>query len=116
MKTLEVDFLSAIFGERFDGYDLHQEVNGLTLRETLLNLIEGIEQNSKSGGPAFRTRCRRLVMLRFGFADGRRWTLREIGLEFGVGPERVRQMEARLLRILRHPHRSRFLKPFIKED
>jgi RNA polymerase primary sigma factor len=55
-------------------------------------------------------------MLRFGFADGRRWTLREIGLEFGVGPERVRQMEARLLRILRHPHRSRFLKPFIKED
>lgn len=115
MTTPEVNFLSAIFGERVDDYDLHQEVNGLTLRETLLNLIEEVEQNPHSG-PAFRTRCRRLVMLRFGFADGHRWTLREIGLEFGVGPERVRQMEARLLRILRHPYRSRFLKPFIKED
>jgi DNA-directed RNA polymerase sigma subunit (sigma70/sigma32) len=111
----EARLMSAIFGEWLD-IELRQEIDGLSLREALLRQIEAIEQDLRScGSPAFASRCRRLAMLRFGFADGRSWLHREIALEFGVTPERVAQMESRLLRILRLPYRSRFLKPFINE-
>lgn len=112
----EARLMSAIFEEWLDDNELHQEVDGLSLREALLRQIEAVEQNMRSSGsPAFASRCRRLAMLRFGFADGRCWLQREIALEFGVSPELVRQEESRLLRILRLPRTSRFLKPFVKE-
>jgi len=110
----ETKLMSAIWGTWFEDSELHQEVDGLPLKEALLRQIEAVEQDPRSGGPAFRTRCRRLVMLRFGFEDGRSRLLREIALEFGVTGERVRQMEAKLLRLLRGKG-SRFLKPFIRE-
>jgi RNA polymerase sigma factor (sigma-70 family) len=52
-------------------------------------------------------------ILRMRFVDG--MSLREIGNEEGVGSERIRQIEAEALRKLRHPNRSRLLKPFVKE-
>ena len=107
--------MSAVFGKWLSN-ELCLQVGGLSLKEALLKQIEAVEQDlSSSGSPVFASRCRRLAMLRFGFADGRCWLQREIALEFGVTPERVAQMESRLLRILRLPHRSRFLKPFINE-
>ena len=114
---LERKLMSAILGEWVEDNELHQEIDGLSLREALLRQIESVEQSMRnSGNSAFANRCKRLAMLRFGFADGRCWLQREIALEFGVTPNRVGQMEAKLLRSLRHPYRTRFLKPFVKEQ
>jgi len=59
-------------------------------------------------------RERRVLQLRFGLEDGRSRTLEEVGREFGVTRERIRQIEAKALRKLRHPSRSRKLKDFLE--
>jgi RNA polymerase primary sigma factor len=58
-------------------------------------------------------RERRVLVLRFGLEDGRARTLEEVGVEFHVTRERIRQIEAKALRKLRHPSRSRQLKDFL---
>jgi RNA polymerase primary sigma factor len=58
-------------------------------------------------------RERRVLQLRFGLADGRSRTLEEVGREFGVTRERIRQIEAKALRKLRHPSRSRRLRDYL---
>jgi RNA polymerase primary sigma factor len=57
---------------------------------------------------------KRILELRFGLEDGRERTLEEVGLEFRVTRERVRQIEAKALRKLRHPSRSRKLRDFLE--
>ena len=59
-------------------------------------------------------RERRVLQLRFGLEDGRARTLEEVGKEFNVTRERIRQIEAKALRKLRHPSRSKRLKSFIE--
>jgi RNA polymerase primary sigma factor len=59
-------------------------------------------------------RERRVLMLRFGLEDGRARTLEEVGKEFNVTRERIRQIEAKALRKLRHPSRSRKLKDYLE--
>ncbi|MBM4450213.1 MAG: RNA polymerase sigma factor RpoD [Chloroflexi bacterium] len=59
-------------------------------------------------------RERRVIMLRFGLEDGRARTLEEVGKEFNVTRERIRQIEAKALRKLRHPSRSRKLKDYLE--
>ena len=59
-------------------------------------------------------RERRVVLLRFGLEDGRARTLEEVGKEFDVTRERIRQIEAKALRKLRHPSRSRKLKDYLE--
>ena len=58
-------------------------------------------------------REQRVIKLRFGWDDGRPRTLEEDGKEFNVTRERIRQIEAKALRKLRHPNRSRKLKDFL---
>ncbi len=58
-------------------------------------------------------RERKVLRLRFGLDDGRARTLEEVGKEFNVTRERIRQIEAKALRKLRHPSRSRKLKDFL---
>jgi RNA polymerase primary sigma factor len=53
-----------------------------------------------------------VLELRFGLVDGRARTLEEVGKEFGVTRERIRQLEALALRKLRHPSRSRKLRGY----
>jgi RNA polymerase primary sigma factor len=59
-------------------------------------------------------RERRVLQLRFGLEDGRARTLEEVGKEFNVTRERIRQIEAKALRKLRHPSHSRKLKDYLE--
>ena len=56
----------------------------------------------------------RVLQLRFGLEDGRSRTLEEVGRDFGVTRERIRQIEAKALRKLRHPSRSKKLRDFLE--
>ncbi len=73
------------------------------LKEQVESVLEGL-----SG------RERRVLQLRFGLEDGRTRTLEEVGREFNVTRERIRQIEAKALRKLRHPSRSRKLKDYLE--
>jgi RNA polymerase primary sigma factor len=59
-------------------------------------------------------REQRILRLRFGLVNGKSYTLEEVGQKFGLTRERIRQIEGRALRRLRHPRRSRQLKDFLK--
>ena len=55
----------------------------------------------------------KVLRLRFGLDDGRTRTLEDVGKEFNVTRERIRQIEAKALRKLRHPSRSKRLKDYL---
>ena len=57
----------------------------------------------------------KIIRLRFGLDDGSERTLEEVGQSFAVTRERIRQIEAKALRKLRHPSRSFRLKTFLEE-
>jgi len=73
------------------------------LKEQVGDVLDSISQ-----------RERRVLKLRFGLEDGRSRTLEEVGREFGVTRERIRQIEAKALRKLRHPTRSKKLRDYIE--
>ncbi|MDD6230639.1 MAG: sigma factor-like helix-turn-helix DNA-binding protein, partial [Lactimicrobium massiliense] len=56
----------------------------------------------------------KVLRMRFGLYDGKPRTLEEVGKEFNVTRERIRQIEAKALRKLKHPNRSRKLKDFME--
>jgi RNA polymerase primary sigma factor len=58
-------------------------------------------------------RERKIIQLRYGLNDGRYRTLEEVGVEFGITRERVRQIEAVALRRLRHPYLGKELRGYL---
>jgi RNA polymerase primary sigma factor len=76
-------------------------------KQLLKEQIEGVLQT-------LTPREHRILQLRFGLEDGRSRTLEEVGKEFNVTRERIRQIEAKALRKLRHPSRSRKLKDYLE--
>mgnify|MGYP003377492941 FL=1 len=72
------------------------------LKETLSNVLDSLTPREE-----------KVLRLRFGLEDGRSRTLEEVGKEFNVPRERIRQIEAKALRKLRHPSRSKKLKDFL---
>jgi RNA polymerase primary sigma factor len=77
-----------------------------------LNLRSQTAQVLKSLTP----REEKVIKMRFGLEDGSEHTLEEVGQSFAVTRERIRQIEAKALRKLRHPSRSRRLKAFVDPD
>ena len=75
-------------------------------KEALHNKLEEIMDG------ALTDREIRIIKLRFGWFDGRPRTLEEIGNEFNVTRERIRQIEAKAMRKLRHPQRKRILEGY----
>ena len=84
-------------------------------RETGSWAIFRISRTFSTGIPisALTPREEKVLKLRFGIEDGRTRTLEEVGKEFNVTRERIRQIEAKALRKLRHPSRSKKLKDFL---
>ncbi len=76
-----------------------------------VNLHEQTAEVLKSLSP----REEKIIRLRFGLEDGNEHTLEEVGQDFAVTRERIRQIEAKALRKLRHPSRSYRLKTFLEE-
>ena len=76
----------------------------MLLREQLGEVMNSLTEREKQ-----------VLILRFGLADGRARTLEEVGRVFEVTRERIRQIEAKALRKLRHPSRSKKLKDYLEE-
>jgi RNA polymerase primary sigma factor len=74
-----------------------------------VNLHDQTAEVLKSLSP----REEKIIRLRFGLEDGSEHTLEEVGQSFAVTRERIRQIEAKALRKLRHPSRSRKLRAFL---
>ncbi len=74
----------------------------MLLKEQLMEVLDTLTPREK-----------RVLLLRYGLEDGRGRTLEEVGKEFNVTRERIRQIEAKALRKLRHPSRSKKLKDFL---
>lgn len=75
---------------------------GHLLREQIEEMLEALSEREKE-----------VLHYRFGLEDGRSYTLEEVGRRFGVTRERIRQIEAKALRKLRHPSRSKKLRDFL---
>ena len=73
------------------------------LREDLAEVLSGLSPRERD-----------VLRLRFGMDDGRQRTLEEVGQLFGVTRERIRQIEAKALRKLRHPNRSKRLREYVE--
>jgi RNA polymerase primary sigma factor len=106
--------LESPIGEEEDSHlgDFIEDQNALAppdaaSRQLLKEQIDGVLSS-------LTPRERRVLQLRFGLEDGRSRTLEEVGKEFNVTRERIRQIEAKALRKLRHPTRSRKLKDYLE--
>ena len=93
----EERLIAAIFGE-----EQGKVIEEVSLTDKIKEVLETLSPREK-----------RVLELRFGLEDGRLRTLEEIGQEFGVTKERIRQIEGKALRKLRHPSRSRRLEKFL---
>jgi RNA polymerase primary sigma factor len=89
--------------------------DGYTIAPVEAAALQGLKSQVAEVLTTLAPRERRVLELRFGLEDGRSRTLGEVGREFGVTRERIRQIEAKALRKLRHPSRSQQLRDFVAE-
>ncbi len=105
--------LETPIGEEEDSHlgDFIEDVDALAPAEaaSFMLLKEQIEEVLDT----LNEREQRVLRLRFGLDDGKARTLEEVGREFGVTRERIRQIEAKALRKLRHPQRSKKLRDYL---
>jgi RNA polymerase primary sigma factor len=81
---------------------LYDAVSQELLKDALQDVLETLSPREK-----------KVLMMRFGLEDGKPKTLEEVGKEFKVTRERIRQIEAKAIRKLKHPTRARKLRDFL---
>jgi RNA polymerase primary sigma factor len=106
--------LETPIGEEEDSHlgDFIEDRNVVSPAEAVINL--NLKEQTDSVLKTLTPREERVIKMRFGVGDGSEHTLEEVGQNFAVTRERIRQIEAKALRKLRHPSRSRKLRAFLE--
>ena len=106
--------LETPIGEEEDSHlgDFIPDTNVVSPSDAVINL--NLKEQTDSVLKTLTPREERVIKMRFGVGEGSEHTLEEVGQSFAVTRERIRQIEAKALRKLRHPSRSRRLKPFLE--
>jgi RNA polymerase primary sigma factor len=106
--------LETPIGEEEDSHlgDFIEDRNIVSPAEAVINL--NLKEQTESVLKTLTPREEKVIKMRFGVGDGSEHTLEEVGQNFAVTRERIRQIEAKALRKLRHPSRSRKLKAFLE--
>lgn len=84
---------------------VQEKIMSRKLSQSVENMLETLTEREKD-----------VLLLRFGFVDGRTRTLEEVGQRFGLGRERIRQIENKAIRKLRHPSREKLVKDYFDGD
>ena len=107
--------LETPIGEEDDSHlgDFVKDINAMTPEEYATNEI--LKEEIKAVLETLQEREQEVLELRFGLIDGTSHTLEEVGKRFNVTRERIRQIEAKALRKLRHPSRAKKLKDFLND-
>ncbi len=108
--------LETPIGEEEDSHlgDFIEDRGVVSPSESVINL--NLKEQTASVLQSLTPREEQVIRLRFGIGDGSEHTLEEVGQRFSVTRERIRQIEAKALRKLRHPSRSRKLKAFLEDS
>jgi RNA polymerase primary sigma factor len=103
-------------GEEQDSHlgDFIEDKAVVSPSETVINL--NLKEQTASVLKTLTPREEKIIKMRFGLEDGSEHTLEEVGQSFAVTRERIRQIEAKALRKLRHPSRSHKLRAFLERD
>jgi RNA polymerase primary sigma factor len=106
--------LETPIGEEEDSHlgDFIPDTNVVSPSDAVINL--NLKEQTDNVLKTLTPREERVIKMRFGVGEGSEHTLEEVGQSFAVTRERIRQIEAKALRKLRHPSRSRRLKPFLE--
>ncbi len=107
--------LETPFGEEGDSHlgDFIENRAAVSPAEAVINV--SLKERTALVLHTLTPREEKIMKMRFGLEDGSEHTLEEVGLEFAVTRERIRQIEAKALRKLRHPSRSRKLRSFLDD-
>jgi len=106
--------LETPIGEEEDSHlgDFIEDRAVVSPAEAVINI--NLKEQTESVLKTLTPREEQVIKMRFGLGDGSEHTLEEVGQRFSVTRERIRQIEAKALRKLRHPSRSRMLKAFLE--
>ena len=106
--------LETPIGEEEDSHlgDFIEDRNVVSPSEAVINI--NLKEQTEALLKTLTPREEKVIKMRFGLGDGSEHTLEEVGQNFAVTRERIRQIEAKALRKLRHPSRSRKLKAFVE--
>jgi RNA polymerase primary sigma factor len=106
--------LETPIGEEEDSHlgDFIEDRNVLSPSDAVINL--NLKEQTEAVLKTLTPREEKVIKMRFGVGDGSEHTLEEVGQNFAVTRERIRQIEAKALRKLRHPSRSRKLRAFLE--